>query len=521
MSYRVVIPTAGIGSRLGNLTKNLNKSLISISLQPIISHLINHFPKDCEFVIGLGHLGNLVKDFLEIAYPNRSFFFGNVDKYEGDGSGLGLTLLSCKQYLQEPFIFLSCDTLVKETIPNPDHNWMGYSKKENLSDYRTLRVVEDEVNAICEKGVSIDNQQAYIGLAAIHDYDEFWLSMQSGKSESIHQGESYGMRAILKSKKIFAKKFTWFDTGNSESLEITRRSYSETNLPNILEKKDEAIWFVGNNVIKYSDNKDFINNRIERTKSLEGFVPKISSKRPNMYLYKKVKNDVLSEIITPSIFEDFLKICSEFWLKKKLDINENKKFQSNCLNFYKDKTFERLRLFYKNFNKLDNAKYINGELMPTLEDLLNQLDWKWISNGLAGRYHGDFHFENILYSNKNKTFSFLDWRQDFAGDLLIGDIYYDLAKLNHGLIVNHGIIAQNNYSASWNENKIHFELKQKKNLLSCQERLNEWIEENKYDLKKVRVLTGLIYLNISALHHFPYSILLYGLGKKILKNELI
>jgi hypothetical protein len=30
----------------------------------------------------------------------------------------------------------------------------------------------------------------------------------------------------------------------------------------------------------------------------------------------------------------------------------------------------------------------------------------------------------------------------------------------------------------------------------------------------------LIYLNIAALHHFPYSILLYGLGKKMLKNEM-
>jgi len=39
-------------------------------------------------------------------------------------------------------------------------------------------------------------------------------------------------------------------------------------------------------------------------------------------------------------------------------------------------------------------------------------------------------------------------------------------------------------------------------------------------LKKVRVLTALIFLNIAALHHYPYSLLLYGLGKKMLHNEL-
>ena len=75
--------------------------------------------------------------------------------------------------------------------------------------------------------------------------------------------------------------------------------------------------------------------------------------------------------------------------------------------------------------------------MPSLQDLLNQIDWKWISSGLSGRFHGDFHFENILYSKSNKKFTFLDWRQDFAGNLSIGDIYYDLAKLMHGIIVDH------------------------------------------------------------------------------------
>ena len=63
-------------------------------------------------------------------------------------------------------------------------------------------------------------------------------------------------------------------------------------------------------------------------------------------------------------------------------------------------------------------------------------------------------------------------------------------------------------------------LKKKKNLVECERRLNAWIRENGYDLKKVKVLTALIYLNIAALHHYPYSLLLYGLGKKMLKDEL-
>ena len=90
----------------------------------------------------------------------------------------------------------------------------------------------------------------------------------------------------------------------------------------------------------------------------------------------------------------------------------------------------------------------------------------------------------------------------------------------HGLIVNHGIIANDQYNASWKDGEIEFGLRRKQSLVECEQRLNIWVQENDYDLKKVRVLTALIYLNIAALHHYPYSLLLYGLGKKMLKQEL-
>ena len=168
MSYRVVIPTAGIGSRLNNLTLNVNKSLVSVGNRPIISHIIEQFPKTCKFVIATGHKGELVKDFLELAYPDRNFYFVNVYPYKGVGSGLGYTLLSCESYLQEPFVFTSCDSLVKERIPNLDHNWMGFASSNNLSSYRTLEIIKNKIEKICEKRKDKSiNDKAYIGLAGV------------------------------------------------------------------------------------------------------------------------------------------------------------------------------------------------------------------------------------------------------------------------------------------------------------------------------------------------------------------
>ena len=317
MSYRVVIPTAGIGSRLEKLTKYLNKSLVSVVNKPILSHLIDQFPNTCNFVIALGYKGDLVKDFLELCYPKRTFYFVNVDPYQGKGSGLGYSLLCCKKYLQEPFVFISCDTLVKEQIPYPEFNWMGYARKKKIFSYRTLQIKENKIIQINEKNSClVKNQIPYIGLAGIHDYKKFWKEMENGKQIAIQQGEVFGLRNILKRQTIQSLKFTWSDTGTLEGLSKTRKLYNNLNQFNILEKENEAIWFVGNKVIKFSTDHKFIKNRFIRSKKIKKFIPKILYLKKNMYSYNKIEGKVLSNIITLPLFNNLLKTCKIFWKKK-------------------------------------------------------------------------------------------------------------------------------------------------------------------------------------------------------------
>jgi hypothetical protein len=519
MSYKVCIPTAGTGSRLGGLTRYLNKSLVGIANRPTICHLIEQFPADAKFVIALGHKGNLVQEFLGLAYPDRHFDYAHVDPFEGEGSGLGLSLLACKQYLQEPFIFISCDTLVDEFIPPPDKNWMGYADVQDLDPYRTLEIAYDQVIEICEKGVGkYPGYKPYIGLAGIADYEAFWLAMESGGSKAIQVGEAHGLRALL-SKDIEAKSFTWHDTGNIDALNRTRESYREPDEPNILEKANEAIWFVGDHAIKFSDDKKFIANRVERVKELEGFVPSITGSGVNMYRYAKVEGRVFSDVVNLPLFKKLLEHSAQFWRLKDLNENNQLSFKKTCMRFYRDKTYERVELFYKNFSRQDGVEVINGQDMPLLKDLLDAVDWDWLSDGLAGRFHGDFHFENILWTSSKQKFTFLDWRQDFGGDIAVGDIYYDFAKLLHGLIVSHELIAKDLYNVSWVPSEIDYDFLRKQVLVECERYFVLWLEDNGYDAKKVLVMTALIYLNIAALHHYPYSLLLFGLGKSMLNEN--
>lgn len=521
MSYRVVIPTAGTGSRLGVLTKYINKSLVSIAHRPTISHLIEQFPEDCEFVIALGHKGHLVREFLELAYPQRTFYFADVEPFEGEGSGLGLSLLCCEKYLQQPFVFLSCDTLVKEHVPPPNQNWMGFASLEDLSSYRTVSINNKSVSSIHEKGDSgVGDHHAYIGLAGIKDYAKFWSTMRQGGLTAVAQGEAYGLRALLEKKPLEAYPFSWLDTGTPSALEQTRAEYREPNEPNILEKENEAIWFIGDRVVKFSDDTKFIENRVRRAEILKGFTPEVMASRPHMYCYQKVKGEVLSGVVSLPLFRRFLEHCQRFWLKVDLTNDQVTRFADTCRTFYRDKTRDRVELFYQNFDKQDGTESINDETMPLLSSLLDQVCWDDLATGLPGRFHGDFHFENILWSAQGETFTFLDWRQDFGGDLEVGDMYYDLAKLLHGLIVSHELIAEDAFSVEWGSDSIRFDLHRKQVLVECEQYFMAWCDIKGFDPTKVRLLTALIYLNIAALHHHPYSLLLYALGKRMLKHEL-
>ena len=395
MNYRICIPTAGTGSRLGSLTRHLNKSLLSVANRPVLAHILEQFPADATFVIALGYRGHLVREFLEMAYPNNDFIFVEVSPFEGTDSGLGHTLLSCRSYLQRPFVFCSCDTIVSTPIPPPDHNWMGFAGVEDLAFYRTLRVESGSVTEICEKWVTGRNLEAYIGLAGIHDFEEFWDTMAGGGEVAINIGEAYGMHALI-DKGISAYPFLWHDTGIPESLTRTREAFRQEHSPNILDKPNEAIWFVNGTVIKFSTDKHFIRNRVTRARLLSGYCPTVLSSTDHMYQYVKVPGTILSEIVTLPLFEKLLNICEVFWMRASLTSEQLSAFKQKCLRFYRDKTEERVNLFYRTFGKRDGTESINGRAMPTLRTLLDSVDWDWLAKGISGRLQGDFYFENIL-----------------------------------------------------------------------------------------------------------------------------
>lgn len=231
MNYKWFISTAGIGSRLKELTQHTNKALIKINGRAVISYIIDKIPVSVPIVIALGFDAKQVKSFLTENYPDRYFTFVDIDNYDGPGSGLGYTMSKCEQYLQCPFIFCSNDTIVEEEVPLPDHNWMGYGQEMDVTQFRSLRLEGNRITEFCEKGAT-GTVRPYIGLSGIFDYRPFWDVLHdhnSGGHESFMKiGESAGLRKLfLDGAMIEPVSFTWWDTGNIEALSRARQELSE------------------------------------------------------------------------------------------------------------------------------------------------------------------------------------------------------------------------------------------------------------------------------------------------------
>jgi len=300
---------------------------------------------------------------------------------------------------------------------------------------------------------------------------------------------------------VFLKKyFTWDPNDTKESFHVLRRS-SE------LRKSDEAIYFKGSEVIKYFADERKVKGKVERAKMMEGFVPEILRVSKNFFTYRYITGELLSNSSKDN-FGRFLDFMQEnIW--KPVVVPDG--WNDVCRRFYQEKTNQRLKLFHDKTGIWDKKETINGEEVLSWYDMEEDINWEWLCDGIPCLFHGDPQPENVLVTKGG--FCLLDWREDFGG-LPYGDVYYDLAKVYHRLIVAGSIIREGGYSIK--EHPAEYTLLFNDKLMEFKDIMEKFIVDRGYDLKKVQVLSALIYLNSSALHEEPYNRFLYYFGKKYL-----
>jgi NDP-sugar pyrophosphorylase family protein len=506
---KVLITTSGIGSRLGNLTKYTNKSLVRVGKKPALSYILDNYPNDTHFVITLGHYGDHVRQYIRVAHPELKVTFVEVDKYEGEGSSLLYSIYYARDVLNEPFIFHACDSVVQysETPHDVTENWLGGFKSSGSSHYRTFNVNGDRVSRLNEKGEKTSDYD-YIGVCGVRDHLSFWKNARNILNQTHCPSDYDAIVAMMADGVLFkGMRFkTWDDIGNMDSLKEARKSVDDAF--DLLDKEDESIFMFDGKVIKFFYDEKVCANRVSRAKLLGELVPPIIAASKNFYAYKHSDGMILPKIITPKKMESLL-----IWAEKRLwnQVDDDGLYADRCNDFYKTKTIQRIRKFLSVNGVEDTEEIINGELIPPALDLVAQIDFSSLHAKVPTMFHGDFILENILETKDG--FTLLDWRQDFGGSVEYGDFHYDLAKLNHNLTLDHSMVHQHLYYCVKESDGLRCQVLVPSINNDCRDVLKRFCIDNNIDYAKISVLTAIVWLNMSPLHEHPLDKFLYYFGR--------
>lgn len=510
----VFIAAAGLGSRLGDLTKSMNKAMLPINNRAIISYIIDKFPNEYEFVICLGYKGDELRQYCELAYPEYKFTFVNVDKYEGEGSGPGYSALQCKELLQRPFYFVVADCIIDSKMPYLDGNWLAVYPTAYPEKYSTIKLDKDDnILAFTNKDAKgYDN--AFIGLASIWDYEVFWNELES----NMKNGEIVSaFENTSKYPKFKAKHLKWLDTGNLDDLNRAKEYFYDNPLS--LYKLTDEVTYKMDKFIKFSPNKEFNKNKAERAKILGDLIPSEFKSTDNFISYQWQQGNTLYQ-------NDSSTLYSKFLIKLESIISNSEKYKGDEKlfdKFYDVKTRSRVMAFIDRFGlEYFSKNYtINGKKYNSMDSILVQLDAEiFYDNPMYTLFHGDLQFDNILYSKFSNKITYIDWRESFGGSTKGGDIYYDLAKLYGGTIIPYNMMKElDAIELVEGFTEITYDYFVSEDLGEFRGEYENWIIKNGYNLDKVKLITAIIFLNMSPLHDDKFGKMLWFKSIELLSEH--
>jgi choline kinase/thiamine kinase-like enzyme len=499
--YSVIIPTAGLGSRLHPYTKDFNKSLLPYKHKPIISHIIENFDQDTEFIIPLGFCGQQVENFLKLTYTNHKFQFIQIDDYTSKKSGPGYTISQCKHIINSPFYYIPCDTYFNEKLSFFDEDTIFYKKvSDDLSDQYTMLLLDnDRLVQYIFKQIQLYPWVAFTGVMFVKNFRDFFERLDHNEIVFTIQKDT-----VCKELK------SWIDFGN---LQIYQNAFTENNVYDFT-KTNEYTYICNSKVIKYWDNPNVAEKKFIKYSFNPGIYPNNVVFKGNWLAYEYFEGQVIYQNYSLEIFQKMLN-----WLENKVWLPSHKDIKKDCLLFYRDKTNERVNKFIRKYPTIARATTVNNVSVKNWDFYYKSINWDNLAvNSIPRFIHGDLQFDNIVFDGEN--FKIIDWRHEFGEQIEIGDLYYDFAKMLGGFIIDYSQIKMNKFQFSIDESAVTLTLPTIIDNQIYIENLKQFITSKGYSWYKVKQLVPIIFWNMSPLHSYPFDLLLWYLGILLFEENL-
>ena len=105
---QAVILAAGRGTRMGDLTNNTPKPMLSVYGKPILEHILDNLPDEVsEIIFVIGHRGELIKEYFGDFFGGKSVKYA----YQDDLNGTAGAVHTAKDFIKGKFLVLNGDDL--------------------------------------------------------------------------------------------------------------------------------------------------------------------------------------------------------------------------------------------------------------------------------------------------------------------------------------------------------------------------------------------------------------------------
>ena len=268
---KIIIPMAGIGSRLRPHTLTIPKPLTKLAGKPIVQHLVEDIVgvlkqsiDEICFIIGPTFPKDTEERLLNIA---KSLNTKGIVVIQKEALGTAHAIYQAKKSLDGPCVVAFADTLfIANFTLNPEADGAVWVKKvADPSAYGVIKTKDGIITDFVEKPTEFVSDLAIIGIYYFKKGEDLEKEIKYLLDNDIKDKGEYQLTNALENLKLKGAKFVpgevndWMDCGNKEITIKTNTSvlqYAEKDNKNLVDKsvvldnsKIIAPCFIGENVV--------------------------------------------------------------------------------------------------------------------------------------------------------------------------------------------------------------------------------------------------------------------------------